>query len=171
MADDKKKSKIDLKARLGKTGTLSGGAAAPVPLPVPGASAPGSAPPPPADSRPGAPAPAPSQGGSVRPPMGLAPPPGITPGLPAPLFAQPKKEREAKPSAQQQTIKVEVGEEIIKEREAARKRAALYAGIAAVVALGLGLAVGRVWQRGDNSTAAGKGAATLEKDVKAANET
>src|SRR3954468_17021989 len=116
MADDKKKSKIDLKARLGKTSMT--GSAPGVPMPVPGlAGPPGSAPPPAADSNPSAPgaaAPPPPPSASVRPPMGIAPPPGLSPGIPLPPFGQPRRQEQAapKPTAAQQTIKVEMGEEI-----------------------------------------------------------
>ena len=102
MAEDKsKKPKIDLKARLGKTniGTQA------VPLPVPGQSQP-----------------PPSGSGGKSP--NIAPPPGISPGIPVPPFAQAAKPAAAeppppKPTAVQQTIKVEVGEEI-SERPASR---------------------------------------------------
>jgi len=103
--------------------------------------------------------------------MGIAPPPGLSPGIPLPPFAQTRKEAKAKPSAAQQTIKVEVGEEILKERADARKRAALYAALTAAVGLGLGLTLGRQWEGSVRSGAAGKGAATIERDVKAANDT
>lgn len=167
MADDskaKQKTKIDLKARLGKTQTGVGGA--PVPVPTPG-SQPGSGPP-------GAPA-ATSNSPSGRPsaPQGIAPPPGISPGIPLPPFAQqrPAQAQPApKPTAVQQTIKVEVGEEIEQERKRMGKRAALYAGIAAVVGITLGFFAGGAKERGDRGKQAIEGAALLEKDVKAAND-
>ena len=128
MAEDKaKKTKIDLKARLGRTtamGMTSPGAL-PVPpgaTPVPDApsSGPGSMPAPPASRPSNIPAPAPS----VRP-MGIAPPPGLSVGVPLPAFAQQRQapRSEPKPSAAQQTIKVEIGEEIHEERKKARNRA------------------------------------------------
>lgn len=169
MADDsksKQKTKIDLKARLGKTQTGMG--AAPVPVPTPG-SQPGSGPP-------GAPA-ATSNSPSGRPSapqaQGIAPPPGISPGIPLPPFAQqrPAQAQPApKPTAVQQTIKVEVGEEIEQERKRMGKRAALYAGIAAVVGITLGFFAGGAKERGDRGKQAIEGAALLEKDVKAAND-
>ena len=107
MADDKgKKPKIDLKARLGKT--IQGGPA--VPLPVPGSQ------PPPGDGT--VPTPPPPRA------AGIAPPPGLSPGIPIPPFAQAKAQSVAppKPTAAQQTIKVEVGEEIHAERKKAKRR-------------------------------------------------
>jgi hypothetical protein len=155
MADDKgKKPKIDLKARLGKT--IQGGPA--VPLPVPGSQPP------------------PGEGGVPTPPppraAGIAPPPGISPGIPIPPFAQTKAQSVAppKPTAAQQTIKVEVGEEIHQERKAAAKRGALYAGIAAVVGIVIGWIVGGAQARNTRSKAAVTGAAALEKEVKTAND-
>src|SRR5690349_6962285 len=112
MAEEKKKTKIDLKARLGKTQTGMGGS---VPLPTPGPSAPSqpgaSSPPAAADGVPPPVVPIPTP--SVRP-SGGGLSPGISPGIPLPPFAQRPSQREAapKPTAAQQTIKVEVGEEV-----------------------------------------------------------
>jgi len=146
MADDKsKKPKINLKDRLGKTniGTQS------VPLPVPGSS-------------PGA-------------PQGIAPPPGITPGIPVPPFAQPKAAAaEAapppKPTVVQQTIKVEVGEEIIKEREKAKKQMIGAAIATALLGIGIGYAVGGQAAKADRGKAVIQNAKALMGDIKAANE-
>lgn len=171
MAEDKKKAKIDLKARLGKTQT---GMTA-VPLPVPGvgsspSSQPGAPPPPSSD---GVPAPAvATPTPSVRPSGGIAPPPGISPGIPLPPFAQRPSQREPaqKPTAAQQTIKVEVGEEIHEERKKASKRTALYAVLTAIVGAAAGFAIGGAQER---SAAGGRGvkaAQDLEKEVKASNE-
>ncbi|MCC6558249.1 MAG: formin [Polyangiaceae bacterium] len=172
-ADDKKaKTKIDLKARLGKT-SMGGGGGAAVPLPVPGSQPGASGPPADSGSGPGGAAPAPSRP-SARPsvPAGIAPPPGISPGIPLPPFAQrPAPAAPApKPTAVQQTIKVEVGEEVERERKAAAKKTAIYAAIAAVVGIGVGFVGGGAKERGDRGKAAMDGAAALEKDVKAANE-
>jgi len=159
MADDKKKSKIDLKARLAKT--MVG-----MNAPAPGSS-PGGAPAP--ESSPGGNAAA----GSVRPPMGIVPPAGISPGIPLPPFAQARSQPSApppKPTAAQQTIKVEVGEEVEQERKKANRKAALYAGITAVVGIAIGYPVGKAAERSDRGNAAVRGAAALEADVKAANE-
>lgn len=168
MADEKKKPKIDIKARLGKTAVgMSGGSSVPLPMPGPAV---GSAPPPSSD--PGRisgsiPSPAPS----VKP-VGIAPPPGISPGIPLPPFGQQpvRKAPEPKPVAQAQTIKVEIGEEVEAERKKASKKAAIYAVIAAVVGAGLGFVWGGASKTGDFTKRAQKGAADLEASVKTANE-
>lgn len=171
MADDKKKSKIDLKARLGKS-TMSGAPGAAVPMPTPGApaSAPGSDPGvPPAG---GAPAPSPSV--SSRPPpaaaVGIAPPPGLSPGIPVPPFAQPKQAAPApKPSAAQQTIKVEVGEEIHAERKKAKQRIYMAAAGATLLGVGIGFVIGGAKERSDRGAVAVAVAQAVEKDVKESN--
>jgi hypothetical protein len=172
MADDnkQKKSKIDLKARLGKTSMTAAGGAA-VPLPVPG-SQPGSGPPPDVSSAPAAtPSARPSASGRPSAPAGIAPPPGISPGIPLPPFAQrPAAQAAPKPTAVQQTIKVEVGEEVEHERKKLIKKFTLYAGIAAVVGIGMGFVAGGAKERSDRGKAAVDGAALLEKDIKSAND-
>src|SRR6185437_781135 len=88
MADTTKKTKIDLKARLGKT-TQVGMGPPPAMKPLPGV--PGTPPPPGSDpagsaappSSDGVPRPPPSSAGSRPPtPMGIAPPPGLSQGIP-----------------------------------------------------------------------------------------
>ena len=164
MAEDKtKKPKIDLKARLGKTAVGGGGAGGSVPLPVPG-SQPSSSRPAPASGPPGI------SGSSVKP--GIAPPPGISPGIPLPPFgaARASERLASKPSAAQQTIKVEVGEEVHEERRKASKKTTIYVGAAAVVALILGFVVGGQQARSAAGGRAQEGAAKLRDDVKAAND-
>ncbi|HRI65069.1 MAG TPA: formin [Polyangium sp.] len=145
MADDKKKPKINLKDRLGKTniGTQS------VPLPVPGQSSPGA-------------------------PQGIAPPPGITPGIPVPPFAQPKaaaaEAPAPKPTVVQQTIKVEVGEEIIKEREKAKKQLIGAAIGTALLGIAIGYAVGGQASTAARGKAVIQNAKALMGDIKGANE-
>jgi hypothetical protein len=169
MAEDKKKSKIDLKARLGKSSmTQTGGAGVPVPLPVPGA-APGTTPVPEVSGG-GVPAPTVPKTQSVRPPAGIAPPPGLSPGIPVPPFAQPKREAAPKPTAVQQTIKVEESEVIHQERQKATKRIALFAALAGVVGLGIGVGLGGLRANAEAGNKAVKTAGELEKEVKAANE-
>lgn len=181
MADDKtKKTKIDLKARLGKA-TLTGMAAPPGSLPIPSPGPSGSGLPPP-DSGPGSatPSSAPSApGGSVPTPMpsvrpmGIAPPVGLSPGIPLPPFAQaqrPAPVKEAKPTAAQQTIKVEVGEGIHEERKKATRNAAIAAIFGAAVGLGLGWVAGGSSEKGGRIKDAARGAGLLEKDVKAAGD-
>jgi hypothetical protein len=178
-AEDKKKSKIDLKARLGKTQTIVGGAAAPaVPLPVPGPAPAGAGSGTPSSDAPAAAAgaqqavpPPVAAPGSVRPPpMGIAPPPGISPGIPLPPFAQPRQPAAPapKPTAAQQTIKVEVGEEIERERKKSAQRAMLAAVAGAVVGGVIGFVAGGSSEKGTRFKEAAKGAELLEKDVKAA---
>jgi len=170
MAEDtkpKQKTKIDLKARLGKT-QMTGLGGAPVPVPTPGAH-PGSGPPeagPTGGKSPSARPSAPQQ-------PGIAPPPGISPGIPLPPFAaqRPAPAQPApKPTMVQQTIKVEVGEEVEQERKKLTKRMALYAALAAGVGMALGFFAGGAKERGDRGKAAIEGAGLLEKDVKTAND-
>jgi hypothetical protein len=176
MADDKTKKKIDLKARLGKS-TLTG-MTSPAALPIPGASPSGSGLPPP-DSGPGSsPSSAPGAAGtpvpvptpSVRPPMpmGIAPPPGILPPF-APQ-SRPQAPKEAKPTAAQQTIKVEVGEEIHAQRKVATRNAAIAAFMGAVVGLGIGWVAGGSSEKGGRIKDSARGAGLLEKDVKVAGD-
>jgi hypothetical protein len=148
MADDKsKKPKINLKDRLGKTniGTQS------VPLPVPGAS---------------------QQAGGA--PQGIAPPPGITPGIPVPPFGGAKpavsEPPPPKPTVVQQTIKVEVGEEIIKEREKAKKTLIGAAIGTALFGIAIGYAVGGQAAKSARGEAVIKNAKALMGDIKGANE-
>jgi hypothetical protein len=177
MADDKsKKPKIDLKARLGKT--MTGAGPSGVPLPVPGI--PGASGPPAPDSVPGmqgavaVPAAVPSpparpSGGGIAPPPGMTP---LSPGIPVPPFARPAAPPAAasKPTAAQQTIKVEIGEEVHEERKKASKRAALVGVGALVLGVAVGWPIGGAQERAGRSQQAITGAQGLEKDVKAANE-
>lgn len=186
MAEDKKKSRIDLKARLGKTTTMVGTNAPAVPMPVPGPapSTPGSVPPPADSNRAAAAAPPTTStgSGSVRPAppppppaaLGIAPPPGmISSGIPLPPFghqARPAPVATPKPTAGQQTIKVDVGEEVQQARASAR-RWALYASLAGAVVGGvIGFVAGGSSEKGGRIKEAAKGAGLLEKDVKAATE-
>jgi hypothetical protein len=180
MADDKsKKPKIDLKARLGKTQMGMGAPAAlPAPLPGPGGGMPPAPPSDPADGR-GSVAPAPASrpsgvpGAIPPPPAGIAPPPGLSPGIPLPPFGpQPRRAAPAEPkqSAAQQTIKVEIGEEIHAERKKSRNRIFLGAFAGAVVGLGIGFVAGGSSATGDRARAGARGAGLLEKDVKAATD-
>ena len=180
MADDKaKKTKIDLKARLGKTTQMGMGG---MPMPPPPSSGGGAPPPSGSDSGPGSgPGSAPRQSvtppiGSVRPPgisPGIAPPPGLSPGIPLPPFGPPQRQApraEPKPTAAQQTITVDVGEEIHEERKRSRKRAMLAALAGAVVGLGIGFVAGGASSTGERAKSAARGALLLEKDVKAAGD-
>ena len=165
MSDDKKKAKIDLKARLGKS-TMG------LPTPSQAGLPPGSIPPP-----------APSLLGSMqgipaaRPSFvaqGIAPPPSITSA--AALLAPQQAPAQAPPppeprlSAAAQTIKVEMGEEVEQERKKMQKRATLYAVIGVVVGAGLGFVWGGASKTGDLGKRVQDGAGKLEKDVRAAND-
>jgi len=188
MAEETKKPKIDLKARLGKTMvSTSGGASAPQPgaaLPMPGgipfpdpSSSSGDLPggerisAPPSSS---APRVIPRASGSTG--LGIAPPPGmLSPGIPLPAFApavQPKPV--AAPAAPQggaaQTIKVEIGEEIHEERKRANRQKIVFAFLGAAVGLGLGFVAGGQRESAGRSKQAQAGAGALEKDVSDANK-
>jgi hypothetical protein len=174
MADDKaKKTKIDLKARLGKTAMGMGSPAA-VPVPMPGPSSSGGPPPvAPESSRPSAPSSLPAAPiAAPSKPVGIAPPPGISPGIPLPPFAQQRQQASAapKPTAAAQTIKVELGEEVVQERKKARRRTALYALLAAAVGVGVGWVYGGSQEKSQRAAKAREGAGQIEKDVKVANE-
>lgn len=179
MAEQPKK-KIDLKARLGKTTQV--GLGAPTPLPIPGGAGPTPAPPSSdpgsiPSSAPSVPSSAPSSGGArptgaptpVPIPAPIASVPGLSPGIPIPPFAQPQRAAPApqpKPTAAQQTIKVEIGEEIEIERKKWKSRVAMGAVFGAAIGLGIGFVGGGSKSTGDRARAAARGAALLEKDVK-----
>lgn len=167
MSEEKpKKTKIDLKARLGKK-DIAGGGAPGAGVPAPAASL-GSTPPP--SSGGGAPAAVPAP---VIKPTGIAPPPGISPGIPLPPFAtaaKPAPAREPKQTAQAQTIKVEVGEEVEAERSKYRKFIALSALLGIGLGAGVAFPISAQRERSDRGKLAVVGAAQLEKDVKGAND-
>jgi hypothetical protein len=171
MADDKsKKPKIDLKARLNKGAAPSGPGAVPLPMPGPQPQ-PGSAPPPPGSN------PSASPSGQIATPVpppirpqGIAPPQGMSQGIPLPIFApQPRAQPAAQPKQQAQTIKVEVSEEIHEERRKATKKMALFALLGAVLGAGLGFVWGGAKTKGDQAQATVKGAGELHDEIQAAN--
>jgi hypothetical protein len=179
MADDKaKKTKIDLKARLGRTtqmGIAPPGGLAPLPAPpgsMPGAPdsnpGPGSVPAPPASRPSSMPASAPRPTGI---PMGIAPPASLGVGINLPQFAPQQRQApraEPKPSAAQQTIKVELGEEIHEERKKARNRAMAAAFGGAIVGIVIGLVAGDSRATGERSKTTARNAGVVEKEVKSA---
>jgi hypothetical protein len=144
----KKRKKIDLKSRL--SSVRASGSMAAKPLPTDRRSDPLSFPP---------------------PPTGSVPAPKIS-GLGGPLMSSPfaPPEPEKKVVAQQQTIKVEMGEEVQQERKRASKRAALVALLAALVAGGLMFFVGKTAEKGAAGKSAAANASQLAADVAAANE-
>ncbi|MEM6790843.1 MAG: hypothetical protein AAF715_25215 [Myxococcota bacterium] len=111
-------------------------------------------------------------------PLSFPPPPASS--VPAPkigaissplissAFAPPEPEK--KPTAVQQTIKVEVGEEIVQERKKASKRTATLVALGALVAGGLGFALGGLQARGAVASVAKEGAKDLAASVDAANQ-
>jgi hypothetical protein len=97
----------------------------------------------------------------------IAPPPGLSPGIPLPPFArQQAAPKEPKQSAAQQTIKIEESEAIHEERKKSRTRAYIAAGIGALVGAGIGFVAGGSNETGQRAKAAARNAATMEKDVK-----
>ena len=113
-------------------------------------------------------------------PLSFPPPPtsgGVPapklPGVSAPVLSSPfaPPEPEKKVSAQAQTIKVEMGEEVVQERAKARKKTAVYVAIAAVVTLVLGFILGQTRERGRAGNLAIEGADALATDVENANKT
>lgn len=180
MAEETKKPKIDLKARLGKTMVQGGGGA--VPLPIPGA-VPGPMPGVgPSSNPPGGDVPLPpfGQERSSAPPSNRpvpAPPAamGISPGIPLPAFAAAIRPQAAAPppaapqGAAAQTIKVEIGEEIQEERKRAGKQKVVFAAIGAVVGIALGFVVGGMRANSVRADQAILGAGALEGEIKTAN--
>lgn len=105
--------------------------------------------------------------------MGIAPPPGISQGIPLPPFGPQRpvaRAAEPKPSAAQQTIKVEIGEEIHEERKKWRNRIMLGVGAGVVIGGFIGFTAGGSQEKGERAKSAARGAGQLERDVKAAND-
>jgi hypothetical protein len=144
-----KKRKIDLKSRLS---TVRGTGA--IPAATDRASDPLSFPPPPVT---GGGVPAPKLPGGVAPPQISSP------------FAPPEPEK--KVSAAQQTIKVEVGEEVVRERSKTRKKYLIFVAIAAFAALAAGFLLGMTRERSLQGHVAIEGAKGLATDIEAANKT
>ncbi len=172
MAEDKsKKPKIDLKARLGKSS--QGAAPAGIAPVMPAPSAPGSQPPP-AVSADGTPVPVPPPPTSLKP-TGIAPPPGIAPaGISLPPFG-PRPVQQAAPkakpvSAEAQTIKVEVSEEVEAQRKASRRNVVIGVAIASVVGIGIGFLAGGRSESTGRASRAVKGAGELDGLVKTATQ-
>lgn len=165
MADDKtKKPKIDLKARLGKTmqGAAVGGPSASGQSVAPQSG--GALPPPPISVVPpmpggGIPSPLSSRPGEISaPPVSLLPQfqPKAPPPAPKPV------------SAEQQTIKVELGEEIVEQRKKSSRNAWIAAFMGAVVGLGLGYLTGSQSEKSKRASNAIAGAGALQGDVQTA---
>jgi hypothetical protein len=109
------------------------------------------------------------------------PPPPVSGGVPAPKlagvsaplmsspFAPPEPEK--KVSAQAQTIKVEVGEEIHQERAKAKKKTAIYVALAALLMGVIGFFLGGAQERGRRGKKIITEAAQLAEHVATANTT
>ncbi|RYZ08882.1 MAG: hypothetical protein EOO73_06190 [Myxococcales bacterium] len=155
MSEDKK-PKIDLKARLGKK-TVS--------------------------------APVPGPGASIPPPAGIPKPSGIpAAGIPAPPFQSPAQtSRPAAPvmdmsnpygamapsaapvAAQPQTIRIELGDDVVRANRGGKSKIAVLAGITALIGIGIGYTIGGAAERGAGADAAIEGSKQLTKDVEVAN--
>ncbi len=149
MSEDKK-PKIDLKARLGKK-TVS--------------------------------APATGPGGSIPPPAGIPRPSGV--GIPAPPFQQSHTSRPAPmvdasnpygamepsvaPRAEAQTIKIELGDDVMRAHKSGKAKVMVLAIITAALGGFVGFALGGGAERGKGQEAALQGAADLSKEIEAAN--
>lgn len=147
-ADKKRKRKIDLKSRLSSV-RATGSMAAMTPSAGDRKSDPLSFPPPPS-------------AGSVPAPKL---PGGLMPSVSSP-FAAPEPEK--KVSAQAQTIKIEVGEEVHAQRKKARKGTFIVAFLVLVVGGGLGFLLGSTFQANKAGREAAENAKGLYDDVVAA---
>ncbi len=150
--DKPKRKKIDLKARLSSVRATASmaGAAAP-PSSTPDGADPLAFPP---------------------PPVGSVPPPNISTAAPSAGILSPfsvQQAEEPKPTAQQQTIKVEVGEEVVAERKKARRLTVLFVVLAAVVTGVLGFMVGGYKASGDVQRAAVAGSKSLATEIEESN--
>jgi hypothetical protein len=150
MSEDKK-PKIDLKARLGKK-TVS--------------------------------APATGPGGSIPPPAGIPRPSGV--GIPAPPFQSPSAtsrpapmvdasnpygamEPAAAPRAEPATIRIEMGDDVMRARQGGKVKILVLAIITAILGGFVGFTLGGASERGKGTEAAMEGAKDLTKEVDAAN--
>ncbi|HZO16947.1 MAG TPA: formin, partial [Polyangiaceae bacterium] len=103
------------------------------------------------------------------PPTGSVPAPRL-PGVskPSSPFAPP--EPEVKKTAQQQTIKVEIGEEVVAERRKTQRKMLIYVALAGAVGLFAGWQVGQVYERGKTGFKAVENAKALAADIESANK-
>jgi hypothetical protein len=106
------------------------------------------------------------------PPTGSVPAPRLPGGMSAPSVSSPfaTPEPEVKPTAQQQTIKVEIGEEVVAERRKTQKKMMLVVALAGVACLFAGWQVGIVYERGKSGFKAVESASALSADIEAANK-
>jgi len=148
MSEDKK-PKIDLKARLGKK-TVT--------------------------------APATGPGGSIPPPAGIPKPSGV--GIPAPPFQSSGTSRPAPdasnpygamepaaaPVAAPQTIRIEMGDDVMRAQKGGKVKVMVLAIVTAGIGCFVGFTLGGASERGKGTEAAMQGAQDLTKDVEEANK-
>jgi hypothetical protein len=151
MSEDKK-PKIDLKARLGKK-TVG--------------------------------APATGPGGSIPPPAGIPKPSGV--GIPAPPFQSTSATQRPAPMvdasnpygamepaavavAQPQTIRIEMGDDVVRANRGGKMKVFVLSLITAGIGGFVGFTLGGAAERGKGTEAAMQGAQDLTKDVEAANK-
>ncbi|MEO8876240.1 MAG: hypothetical protein ABI461_11680 [Polyangiaceae bacterium] len=173
MAEEKKR-KIDLKARLGKAGAAAAPtpppgqmAAIPVPMPVPSSP---SRPPPPTPSRPppigmGVP------GVLVGPPPPFSSSAALDPNNPLSAVASPYRPATQAPHqpAPAQPQRIEIDESSIQQATSrARKQVAVFAGILALVGIGIGYVAGTSSQQGTDRQKSADDAKDLAKSATAA---
>lgn len=147
MSEDKK-PKIDLKSRLGKK-TVVG---------------------------PGGPAVPPPVGGIPKPVLGGVPVPSLMQQAAKPAVKVDASDpyaaisaTDAPRAAEPQAIKIEMSEEVVQAQKKAGQRAFLFAGIGAVIGIGIGYLVGGRAEAGRTNTLALSGAQQLKDDVTKAN--
>lgn len=166
MAEDNKKPKIDLRARLGKKSAGPAGPSIPPPIASPAAQA--SIPSPPFGSKaPVSPSFAPTPSMAASPSMVPSPARAGVPGLgQAPAAAQPApKPRIAEPQA----IKIEMSEEIVQAQKKGRSRVMMIAGATCVVGALIGTQLGGGLERRKRQNIALEGAKMLTDDIDKAN--
>jgi hypothetical protein len=107
------------------------------------------------------------------PATGSVPAPRLPGGISVPMVSSPfaPPEPEKKQTAQAQTIKVEIGEEVHAARAKASKKTAIYVAIAALVAGAMGFFMGGAQERGRQGKKIIEDADGLAADVAAANKT
>lgn len=172
---DQKKPRINLKDRLGKGGGAApaGGGAIPAPIgapagvtpPPPGVSpdVPRDSAPPRDSGLPAAPVIAPPP--SIKP-SGIAPPPGVLGGINLPSFQPRQAPKKEVVSAEAQTIKVEVGEEVIAQRRKGIRNVILGAVVAAAAGFGIGMVAGGGRAESAYKAAEKSSAVSLKEPVK-----
>lgn len=107
------------------------------------------------------------------PATGSVPAPALPAGIAAPMVSSPfaPPEVEKKPTAQQQTIKVEMGEEVHAARKKGRKATFLIAGLAALIFGAVGFGMGVTFKGGENKRQAKEHAGTVATKAEEANKT